>query len=49
MGRTLAAALDVDEDGGALVLDWGDGEEYSFYQYDSTTGSGVLKSKKGKI
>jgi len=38
----FADAEIVDEDGGALVLDWGDGEEYSFYQYDSTTGSGVL-------
>jgi len=33
----------VDGDGGALVLDWGDdGVMFSFYQLDSTTGSGVL-------
>ncbi len=33
----------VDGDGGALVLDWGDDEVmFSFYQLDSTTGSGVL-------
>ena len=33
----------LDGDGGALVLDWGDDEvTFSFYQLDSTTGSGVL-------
>ncbi|MDG1536682.1 MAG: low-density lipoprotein receptor class A repeat-containing protein, partial [Candidatus Thalassarchaeaceae archaeon] len=38
----FADAEIVDADGGALVIDWGDGDEFSFYQYDSTTGSGVL-------
>jgi Ca2+-binding EF-hand superfamily protein len=38
----FAEAEIVDADGGALVLDWGDGDELSFYQYDSTTGSGVI-------
>jgi hypothetical protein len=32
----------VDGDGGVLVMDLGDGDELSFYQYDSTTGSGVM-------
>ncbi len=38
----FADAEIVDADGGALVIDWGDGDEYQFYQHDSTTGSGVL-------
>ena len=40
---SIADAEIVDGDGGALVLDWGDDEVmFSFYQLDSTTGSGVL-------
>jgi hypothetical protein len=37
----FADAEIVDSDGEALVVNRGDGDEYLFYQYDSTTGSGV--------